>query len=128
MILTPPSGSKPMLNKIDIRPILTGHLSTLRDNAFRKGISRGDLILFGVLPLAGASVVLWVGFRFRIDAVNGFLNIFSILTGLLLNLLVLVLTLPNIKAPDGVDPARRLLLIREIFANICFAVLEAVFV
>ena len=107
---------------------MRGQLSTLRYNAFTNAVSRADALLFGGIPLSLAGVVVAFGFRFRIDAVNGFLNVFSILTGLLLNLLVLVLTLTATKAPDNVDTKRRNRLITEIFRNICYAVLVAVIV
>ncbi len=117
-----------IFEKIDVLPILHGHIATLRDNSFGAGLSRSDAILFGCIPAAIAIGTVGIGFRFRQDAVNGFLNVFSILTGLLLNLLVLVLTLSATKAPENVDVKRRARLIREIFANICYAVLVAVVV
>lgn len=115
------------LNKIDVRPILRGHMATLRDNAFESP-SLADLALFFGLPaLLGLSIVV-AGFRFRVDAINGFLNVFAILTGLLLNLLVLVLAIAAGKTPQNVDYRKRARLIREIFSNICFSVLNSTIV
>lgn len=117
-----------LFDKIDIRPIIRGHFATLRDNAFGSRTSREDLILFIGFPVILGCVVTGIGFRFRLDAVNGFLNVFAILTGLLLNVLVLVLTLLAGKTPEAVDPKRRSRLANEMFVNISYAVLIAVVV
>ena len=115
-----------LLNKVDLRPILKAHASTLTNNRFGGKGSFGDYALFfGAPALLSFGPLLW-GFRFRVDAVNGFLNVFSLLTGLLLNLLVLVITLSSSVAPKDVDPRLRVRLVKEIFANTCFAVLVAV--
>jgi len=114
-----------LFDKIDIRPILRGHFATLRDNAFASRVSREDIVLFIALPFCVAISLTFAGFRFRLDAVNGFLNLFSILTGLLLNVLVLVLSLIG-KNTENVDSKRRIQIIREVFANICYSVLVAI--
>jgi ACR3 family arsenite efflux pump ArsB len=117
-----------VLNKIDVTPILRAHFATLRDNRFGQAKSFGDVLVFLGVPLIVAILVQLIGFHFRIDAVNGFLNVFAILTGLLLNLLVLVITLASNKAAQQVNPQKRALLIKEIFANLCFSVLVAIVV
>jgi hypothetical protein len=117
-----------ILNKIDFRPILRAHFATLSDNRFGRASSIGDIVVFFGFPVAAAVALVAFGFHFRIDAVNGFLNVFSILTGLLLNLLVLVITLATSKGAQPSNPQSRVRLIREIFANVCFSVLVAVFV
>jgi hypothetical protein len=117
-----------VLNKIDIRGILRAHLSTLRDSRFGERLSPADLAIFFIVPCVFGGILLFSRFAFRVDAVNGFLWVFSILTGLLLNLLVLVITLASAKPPQNVSHAKRLRLIKEIFANICFAVVVAVMV
>lgn len=118
-----------MFNKIDVTPILRAHFTTLRDNRLGQKLSAGDIFVFLCIPLIVATVVQFIGFHFRVDAVNGFLNVFAILTGLLLNLLVLVITLAAQKPSNQfVNQQKRALLIREIFANLCFSVLVAVIV
>ncbi len=52
-----------------------------------------DIALFFGLPAVVGLTLDLLHFGFRIDAVNGFLNAFAILTGLMLNLLVLVFTI-----------------------------------
>ena len=116
-----------ILNKIDIRPILRGHFSTLRNNAYLSPkLFWQDGLVFFATPAALAVCVLMIGFHFRVDAVNGFLNVFSVLTGLLLNLLVLVLSMSTTKAPIQADPRMRSRLVGEIFSNVCFSVLVSI--
>lgn len=117
-----------LLNKVDIRPILSAHLATLRDNRVIGKRSGQDILLFFGLPALLGVGLTWYGFRFRVDAVNGFLNVFAILTGLLLNLLVLVFTLSTTAGPPDVEKNKRRALLKEIFANLCFAVLVSIVV
>ena len=67
------------------------------------------------------------GFGFKADVLNGLLTAFSIFAGLLLNLLVLVFSLPQSIA-ESFNPADnqaiiRRRVVREIHANISFAIL-----
>lgn len=117
-----------LFNKVDLSGVIRGHFATLRDNRFGESISYGDLGLFFGLPVLFGCGLLFYHFGFRVDAVNGFLYAFSVLVGLLLNLLVLIVSMPSAKPPSNVNHARRLRLIKEIFANICFAVVVAVLV
>jgi cytochrome bd-type quinol oxidase subunit 2 len=117
-----------LLNKVDIRPILSAHFATLRDNrVIGKQSWQDGGLFFGIPTLFGIGLT-WYGFRFRVDAVNGFLNVFAILTGLLLNLLVLVFTLSTTAAPTDVEKNKRRALLKEVFANLCFAVLVSIVV
>jgi len=114
------------MSKIDVSLILSAHIRTLRDNRFGDRLCIADLIVFFAIPsLLGAALV---GFRFgfRTDAVSGFLNAFAILTGLLLNLLVLVFTLASAAAPLNMDIRKRKILLTEIFSNVCFCLLVAI--
>jgi hypothetical protein len=115
-----------LLNKVNLFPILKAHFATLNDNGVDAKFSLGDYTLFFGLPAICGAIPLCLGFRFRIDAINGFLNVFAVLTGLLLNLLVLVVTLSTSTAPADVDPELRDQLVREVFANSCFAVIVAI--
>lgn len=115
-----------ILNKINLLPILKAHFSTLKDNGSYSKISMGDCMLFFGLPIISGALPLYLGFRFRIDAINGFLNVFAVLTGLLLNLLVLVVTLSTSTVRRDVDFELRNHLVREVFANSCFALIVAI--
>lgn len=66
------------------------------------------------------------GYGYRTDAVNGFLTAFTIFTGLLLNVLVLVFTLASASSPINVDLRMRKELLRQRFVNVCFAIVVAV--
>jgi Kef-type K+ transport system membrane component KefB len=113
------------MNKINVLPIISRHLDTLSNYGEEKR-SWVDLTLFYVFPVLGGIVLALLKFGFRIDAVNGFLNAFSILTGLLLNVLVLVLSLTNPSPTLSVDLRLRRELLREVFANICVSILVSV--
>ncbi len=113
------------MNKLNILPILKGHLNTLQD--FRNSsLAIPDLLTFFGLPCIVGVVLVMLKFGFRVDAVSGFLNTFSILTGLLLNLLVLVFTLASAAAPMNMDLRMRKIFLRQIFANICFSILISI--
>jgi hypothetical protein len=115
------------MNKVNVFPLTRNHIDTLRNyDSNRRSV--GDYLLFFVLPLIAGAILVWLGFGFRGDAVNGFLTTFSILVGLLLNLLVLVLTVALAQAPFTADAKMRKTLLQEIFVNICFAVLVSVVV
>ncbi len=120
-----------MFDKIDISGIVNSHLDSLRDD--REGPGRGrsksDLALFFLLPsILGISlgILNWFSkFGYRIEAINGILNVSAILVGLLLNLLVLVFTLAVAPTPVGVDFFVRRRFMREIFSGLCFCILLA---
>lgn len=113
-----------LLTKADIRPIIAAHLKTMSD--FRTGsLSFGDLAFFFGAPTAFGVILDVIRFGFRIDAVNGFLNAFAILTGLMLNLLVLVFTISTTMT-EKVDFQMRRRVLREVFTNVCFCILVAV--
>lgn len=114
-----------MMDKIDVRPVIARHVETLSDAGTGR-IKWTDIFLFFVLPLLGGIVLVTIRFGFRIDAVNGFLNAFAIFTGLLLNVLVLVFTLAAASSPLNVDLRLRKEVLRQVFVNICFAIINAV--
>lgn len=121
-----------MFEKINVGGIVSSHLDSLRDDSKGPGAgrSRSDLVLFFLLPAlvgAGLSVLnVFAKFGYRIEAINGILNVAAILVGLLLNLLVLVFTLATAGPPAGVDPLVRRIFMREIFAGLCFCILLAI--
>jgi hypothetical protein len=110
------------LAKIDISPIISGHLKTLASARTGRGSFSDGLLFFGFPVVLGATLVAF-GFGFRSDAVNGFLTAFSILTGLLLNLLVLVFSL---SAASQSDHQLRKRILKEVFTNICYCILVAI--
>ena len=112
------------MSKVNVLPIIHGHLGTLYDQRTQR-YDPSDFLLLFVIPLLIGIGVVALRFGFRVDAVNGFLNAFAILMGLLLNLLVLVFTLASTTTVTRSKPALRRLLMREVFFNIGFCILLA---
>jgi len=110
------------LSKVDVTPIVRGHLDTLVNARTGKPTFAERMFFFG-LPLILGLALCVLRFAFRLDAVNGFLNSFAILTGLLLNLLVLVFSLSATAERSQV--VRRQIL-KEVFTNVCYCILLAI--
>lgn len=116
-----------LYDKADVVPILRAHLSTMSSLRTGRPLLADYIFFFGLPSIFGGTLVI-LHFGFRVDAVTGFLNAFAILTGLLLNLLVLVFTISvttmNADRPD-IQVRRRVL--KEIFTNVCYCIIVAVF-
>lgn len=111
-------------DKANVFPIIRAHIETL--SSFRTGRPRlADLSLFFGLPVASGVALVYLRFGYRVDAVNGFLNAFAILTGLLLNLLILVFTI-SLTLSDRADAQVRRRVLREVFVNVCFCIIVAI--
>jgi hypothetical protein len=111
------------MSKINVTPVIARHIDTLESYG---RTSKSDVLMFFVLPLCVGGVLVYLQFGFRTDAVNAFLNAFSIFTGLLLNVLVLIFTLTSTAPPVGIDLKMRKELLRQVFVNICFAIIVSV--
>jgi hypothetical protein len=115
-----------VLEKIDVRQIITEHVGTFRDYG-TKHTSISDYVLFFGVPVGVAGLSLWLRLGLTVNAVNGLLTAFSIFAGLLFNLLVMVLTFLQStqgSAADKMLVARKELL-RQISANLSFAILSS---
>ncbi len=116
-----------MLEKVNISPIIRDHLASFRD--FRTGSRKGsDVILFWGIPICVAALCLWRGLLLSTASVNAILTAFSIFAGLLFNLLVMVLTFlqtSNSKGVDLGDLVTKKQILREVTANLSFAILLA---
>jgi hypothetical protein len=110
-----------LFSKIDLRAIVVGHLNTLVDHGTKKR-SAGDLVLFFGFPTATCVLLWWLNIQLTDNAINVLTNAFSIITGLLLNLLVL---LHSLAGPDTRNPVKRAAreLARQNYTNIAYAVL-----
>jgi hypothetical protein len=110
------------MDKINILPIISGHINTLRDNSTGKR-SVQDITLFFGLPLLLSSIVFYLRWTLSVEALNAVLASFAIFAGLLLNLLILVYTFST----DAVHPNAlskvRGTVIRELHDNLSYAVL-----
>ncbi len=115
-----------LYDKANVLPIIKAHMATMSSARTGSPMLADYLFFFGIPAVLGGCVVA-TGFGFRVDAVTGFLNAFAILTGLLLNLLVLVFTIsvstPN---PERADIQIRRRVLKEIFANVCFCIIVAI--
>ena len=115
-----------LLDKANILPILRAHMSTMSSLRTGKPLAADYIFFFGI-PIVLGTGVIGFGFGFRVDAVTGFLNAFAILTGLLLNLLVLVFTISvSTAGSDRVDVKLRRRVLKEIFTNVCYCIIVAV--
>jgi uncharacterized membrane protein len=110
--------------KADVLPIVRAHMDTMRD--FREDkVSTKDLLFFFGLPCLIGGILVAIHFGFRTDAVNGFLNTFAILTGLMLNLLVLVFSLSATSAERNDSHIRKEIL-KQVFTNVCYCITIAI--
>jgi|GEM_PF-923141 hypothetical protein len=121
-----------MFSKINISCVLIDHLDTLRDFRTKK-ISASDILLFAGIPAVVAAALLYFHVYLTDGAVTTLLACFSILTGLLFSILLLILDLvqkePEKKDEHAADKANRKnksQLLRETFSNISYCVLLAI--
>jgi hypothetical protein len=110
-----------LFRKIDLRSVVTGHYKTLVDDRTKKP-SRQDFALFLGLPTLAAVLLFAFDIQLSDNAINVLTNAFAIITGLLLNLLVL---LHSLAGPDARHPVKRAAreLARQNYTNIAYAVL-----
>src|SRR5438105_4011348 len=113
------------VTKINVLPIIRGHLASLRD-ADTDRASTQDIALFFGVPLVIAGVGYLLKWRLYVDSLNALLAAFAIFAGLLLNLLLLIYTFSS----DSVHPAAltrlRRTVVRQLHDNISFAILLSV--
>lgn len=115
-----------MLEKIDVREIVRRHIETLRDASRQgEGLSWPDVALFfGVPALVPMAFFLFSKKQvFTEGGVSLLVNLIAILTGFLLNVLVLIVGQQDKTHPDRGDLRRAL---EEVHHNVAFAVLVGV--
>jgi hypothetical protein len=114
------------LRKINVTPIVSDHVKTLKDHRTGK-LLYSDLVLFFFLPIVLGVIATWNNVQLRAIAVTGLLTASALFVGLLLNLLVMVLA--YLRTTHG-DPAEQHLqlrkaLLREVTVNLSFSILVA---
>lgn len=120
-----------MSSKIDVREIVSGHFSTMKIVSVSPArISWLDLFIFFGAPLAVAVVCPLLGFSAEKDFISLLVNFGSIFTALLLSVLVLVFDKEaTISAlPDNPIKALKLNILKELYYNICYAILMSMMV
>jgi hypothetical protein len=115
------------MNKIDVLPIITRHLGTLRDHSTGRR-SAGDVFLFFGIPLIVSGAAVYYRIMLTPDALTAVLASFSIFAGLLLNLLLLVYTRAGEEPKPDIFAGNMRRFVRELSDTIEFAVLVSVFV
>lgn len=111
-----------ILEKVNITTIVKNHLSTLRNHSSKK-VGFDDYFTFLILPLLGASILIWNGIFIDIDYSRLIVTCLSILVGLLLNVNVLVFNIAKREKDNNLKTD----IIKQIFSNISFAILLSVF-
>lgn len=113
-----------MTSKIDPRDIISDHISTLVD-AGTENLSLSDISVFFVVPvLFGSAFTILSGVGFSDNGVGIWIGAFSILAGLLINVLVLLYTVKEVGPTQSESCAQRKL-IQEVNANLLYAILVA---
>lgn len=120
-----------MSKKIDIRDIIKNHIKTLYDYSTSK-ISIIDISVFFILPLLLSVLLVFlfyyknteIDFIKKLDTtINTTVTVYSIFTGLLLNLLVLVF---DIKSRTTLTSKTKAIL-KETFHNISYSIVISIF-
>ena len=119
-----------MSNKINISVIVADHFKTMQNERTNK-LSRIDIATFFGLPLALGALSFFVGFELMPDAVTVLIAALAVFSGLLVNVLVLIYSLTDAAVQSGRNELprsqERLRFLKEVFANLSFAILVAVF-
>jgi hypothetical protein len=117
-----------MIAKINVEKILRDHWRTLRDGS-DDHISKGDLLLFFGLPCGATALLVAGGARINPESAGVLLAAFSILTGLLFNLLVLLLSLIERREInegeelEKIKEEQKRLVLEQTFGNISYCIL-----
>lgn len=122
-----------MLQKINIIIVLLDHIDTfrIRTRDGRDRFSYTDIITFFSVP-AGVSLAYYlVGAKIDNSSIGIIVSIFSLLTGLLLNLLVLVHGVAkalNLKEEVGRRVSESRVLMKELTSNIGFGIMVSILI
>lgn len=110
-----------MTSKIDLRAIITDHISTFKDESTKKYSALDFIVMIG-LPGAVAIGAALSGFHIPDDQVGTLISVFAIFGGLLFNVLVLIY---SFSSGDSADDEVRDRLVRQSFSNISFSVMSS---
>jgi len=116
-----------MFDKIDITGLITNHIKTLY-NQGEDFLSWEDITLFFVAPGVLSIIVLSCGTCMPASIADGAFTTLSIFTALLFNLPMLlydILDKSKVKSEHS-DESDRRKLIKELYHNVCFAILVSI--
>lgn len=113
--------------KINIFSIVKSHILTLKPYN-STDYSLIDVFIFYGIPLILSILLPWQNVFITSDFASTLIDVFSILAGLLLNLLVLIFD--SVKQAKGSSPQEilRRELLKELYANVSYCVLLAVII
>jgi len=121
-----------MSNKINVFAILKGNFNTLY-NVDKEMYSVMDILTFYVLPLSVAYLAFSSDYVISKDVINQLVNASALLSGLLLNLLILIFGLkdklkqPKLDDPEYGEITLKRTIMKELYFNVCSASLTALF-
>lgn len=110
-----------MFTKINVFDIIKSHFKTLR-NANSNSLEFDDIIIFIISPVIVGGLFLYFNILLEKDSINLIVTIFSILTGLLINVLVLLFDI--IKREKNKELKNQIL--KEIVSNISYSILISI--
>jgi hypothetical protein len=113
------------MDKINIFPLILGHINTLRDNSTGKRSVQDIAVFFG-LPLLLSFIAFYFRWTLSVEALNGILASFAIFATLLLNLLILVYTFSTDTVHPNALTKIRGTIVRELHENLAYAVLISI--
>lgn len=115
-----------MLDKVNVTRIVVDHIRTLRDNRTGR-LSIPDLLLFFLVPGVISGVLLYSYGSLERNLINIVATSLSIFAALLFNLLLIVYdVMAKVEGSNSNDDKLRRQVLREVFSNISFAILVAI--
>ncbi len=114
-----------MFNKIDISNIFKDHIATLVDNSTGER-SKGDIILFFILPLAPTALMVWYKASLDSNVVSILVTCMSVFAALLFNLILLIYDIIRKDANGTKKTDTKFKLLKQIYSNISFCILTAI--
>jgi hypothetical protein len=114
-------------SKIDVRKIIRAHLATFHDADTTGRASIQDMLVFLGLPIAVAAILTWRNIGVASNQANTLITAMSVFGALLFNLLILIYDVAmRTDYSSGGNARLRIMFVKEIHANIEFAILVAI--
>ena len=111
-----------MINKINILPIITGHLKTLKDAKHKRYLKR-DIIGFYFVPLASGFLTSY--FYGNLIKIDTSLICYTILIPLLVNILFLIYSILE-RNSSASKNNKYVNVLRQLYANLSYAILISI--